>query len=389
MPFPRLCRRLRFEHVVLESVAWPYRKHIFLASLAALAACGPFAGRLTEASATTYVRSDSDRTTVISPTVHVAGRVQDRVTLNASYGMDAWTGASIDVRTAATQAIHETRHELGAGAGYEQQGATLSASYRYSTEEDYVSHGGVLGATLELAGKDATLALNAIGGLDTVGRAGDPAFEESQSSLGGRAILTQVLGADTLVQLGWEMTGVEGYQAGVYRFVALGGNGTCRSEAPLCIPERVPDERLRNALSARGRRSLGDRISVGLDYRLYFDSWGILSHTIEPDFALHIGEGGTLAIFYRYYTQDDADFYRPRYFDLGGSGGFATRDRKLSAFYTHAAGASYRHEARLDDDAVIVLGARAAVTQLRYLAFVGLSNVIALELTTSAGLEFR
>lgn len=353
-------------------------------------ACGPLAGRVTEASATTYVRTDSDRTTVISPRLHVAGEVAERVKLETTYAMDAWTGASIDVRTAATQAIHETRNELSAGAGYALDDAVLSGSYRFSTEEDYVSHGGVLGGSFDLARHDTTLALHAFGSVDTVGRAGDPTFEQRQDSLGGRATLTQVLTRADLIQLAWETLRIGGFQASVYRFVALGGDGTCASVAPFCIPEQVPDERFRHALTARGRHAFSKRLSTGLEYRLYVDSWGIASHTLQPDVAIRLGEGGTLTLRYRYYTQSEAAFYRPRYFDLEGSDGFATRDRKLSAFYAHTAGASFTHETPLDGgELALILGARAAVTQLRYLAFVGLTNVGALELTTSAGLEFR
>jgi len=352
--------------------------------------CSSFAGRLTETSAATYVRTDSDRTTVIAPRVHVAGQLDERVTLEATYTMDAWTGASIDVRTAATEAIYEERHELSAGAGYELTDVALSGSYRYSTEEDYESHGGVLGASFDLAGNDATLAVNAFGSIDAVGRAGDPTFDESQGSLGGRVTLTQVLSRAGLVQLAWETARIDGFQSSVYRFVALGGDGTCASEAPFCIPERAPDERYRSAGMLRARHALLERVSAGVQYRLYLDSWGLASHTIEPDLAVQIGERGVLTLRYRYYTQGEADFYRPRYLDAFGVDGFATRDRKLSAFYAHMAGVSYVHEAPFDGtDTVLSLGARAAITQLRYLAFVGLTEVTALEITTTAGLEFR
>lgn len=355
------------------------------------AACGQLSGRITETSAATYVRTDDDRTTVVSPRVHVAGKVEDALSLETTYTMDAWTGASIDVRTAATQAIHETRHEINAGAGYELSDVTVSGSYRYSTEDDYTSHGGVVGTALDFAGNDANVALQAFGSLDSVGRAGDPSFDESQTSLGGRATLTQALSSETTAQMAWETLRIAGFQSSVYRFVAIGGDGTCASEAPFCIPEHVPDERFRHAATVRARHALSDHVSAGVEYRAYVDSWGLSSQTLQPDLALRLTERGTLTLRYRYYTQGEADFYRPRYFDLESTGGFATRDRKLSASYAHLFGASYLYELPFDGDAdtVLVLGARGAVTRITYQAFVGLENVTALELTTLLGLEFR
>jgi hypothetical protein len=366
--------------------------------LASLGGCGGSQGtpvKTTLASAL-YVRTDNNATTVWAPRERVGARFADTAGLEATFAVDAWTSASIDIVTAATHdlrtgaphLVHEVRKEVTAGAYYEFGVATLSGGYRYSTENDYWSNGGVGNLSLDLFSKNTTLVFSGFGSSDQVGRAGDRYWREAQSSAGGRVSLTQVLDTKTLLQLSWETTRVAGYQASPYRFVAIGGAGTCKSGAPLCLPEFVPNLRYRSAAVVRARRALGDKVSIGLEYRLYFDDWGLLSHTISPDLAVLVSEHSTLSLSYRYYTQGEADFYRPRYLTVPRLG-YVTRDRELSALYTNRIGLGFTHEFHLSDSSSLTFGARVAVARFRYLAFVGLRQVDALEATALLSLDFH
>lgn len=362
-----------------------------LALLAALVTgCSRPPVRPTEATSVVYVRTDSDATTIVSPRVRVAAEVQEAVGLEASYGIDAWSGASIDVVTAATGTIRERRDEINAGARYTRDELTVSGGYRYSTEPDYWSHGATARAALDLRERTTTLALDAFGGLDEVGRAGDPWFRAPLRSAGARATWTQVLGPATLADLSWETTGLDGYQASAYRWVAIGDEATCARGALFCVREQVPDRRWRHALNLRGRHALGDSLSLGLESRLYVDSWGVRSLTAQPDVAWLLSRQGTASLRYRYYTQREADFYRRQYVDLDTTDGHVTRDRKLSPFYGQELGVSYVHEWQISTlGIVLVTGLRASVGRLRYLAFTGLHHVDVLETTGSVGVDFR
>ncbi len=306
--------------------------------------------------------------------------------------LDSWTGASIDITTAATSAVHEIRKEITAGGFYEFEDVTLAGGYRYSNENDYWSSGGVASLTIDMANNNTTLGIAGFGSKDTVGRSGDPAFKKPQSSIGGRLSLTQVLDTKSLLQLSWETTGVEGYQAGPYRFVAVGGagSGLCAGSAPFCLPETVPGRRIRSAAIGSIRRALGDHVSFGASYRFYFDDWGVLSHTVSPDLVWLVSEHGTLSLSYRYYTQDKADFYRPRY--LGGLAdvSYVTRDRELSTMYSHRIGLGYSYETDVGEEggAVLTTAFRGGVTRYVYLAFVGLKQVDALESTLLLSLDW-
>jgi hypothetical protein len=350
----------------------------------------------TTAASTLYVRADTNATTVWTPREQISTRIADTAGLEAALTIDAWTSASIDIVTAATRNlttgeqhyVSEVRKEVTAGGYYEFGNATIAGGYRYSTENDYWSHGGVGNLTLDLAEKNTTLVFTALGSKDEVGRAGDRYWRAPQSSIGGRVALTQVLDTKSLLQVSWETVRISGYQASPYRYVAIGDNGTCASLAPFCLPEVVPDERWRSAAVVRARRALGNKVSIGLEYRFYFDDWGLYSHTITPDLQWLVSDHGTLGLSYRYYTQSEADFYRPRYLS-GPALGYLTRDRELSALYSNRLGLTFTHEFHIQLHTTLMLGARLGLTRFRYLAFVGLSQVDALEATGLLSLGFR
>lgn len=350
---------------------------------AAPAGCARRPGAEVEAAQAVYVRTDSDATTVVSPRTRVAATLGDTYRVDAAYAVDIWTGASVDVVTAATRAIEEQRHEIQAGAGYESGGLAVAGSYRYSIEPDYESHGGVLRGALDLLQKNTVLSLAAFGSRDTVGRAGDPWFSALQWSLGAKAAITQVLSKRAIGEVSWETTTIQGFQSSPYRWVAVGGQGICAGGAPYCVPEHVPGERYRHAATALARYAGPAGLSFGGKYRFYFDSWGLQSHTIEPDVAVTVARDGSLSLRYRYYTQGEADFYRPRYFQLGAAD-YVTRDRKLSALHTHMLGLAYTHELSLGRS-TYSLGLQASGTYFSYLAFVGLEHVRAFELTALFG----
>lgn len=352
-----------------------------------LIGCAGHTPRVTDASTTVYLRSDTDATTILSPTVKIAG-ASGGASLAGTYVVDAWTGASVDVVTAATKAITERRDEVDATAGYTKGIVSVSANYRYSHEPDYRSHGLTVGGKAELAGKNTTVALDLLVSDDTVGRHGDPSLALPVRTLGGRASVAQVIDPKTIVEVGWQTTLIDGYQASPYRFVAIGDEGTCASRAPFCIPEQVPDKRIRNAATLRGRRALGRQLSVGLEYRFYFDDWQVLSHAVQPDLAMRLGESSTVSVRYRYTTQSEASFYRPRYFDVMDTAGYVTRDRKLSALVTNELGAQYLRTLESDDgDKILTWGFRTTLSRADYLAYVGLDHVWAIELTALVGVQ--
>lgn len=316
-----------------------------------------------EVSLANYIRTDSDRTTVVAPRLRVDYPIAEGTTVDAIYAADIWTSASIDIRTSASKIpVTEQRDEFDLSVAQTVGDGVLSAAYRNSSEPDYQSHGGSLGFSYDLASRNSTVAVGLSVSRDAVGRADWAQWQRDLVTVGGRVSFTQVIDVDTLAMVMYEPQYVSGFQASAYRRVAIGGNlancwgppepprvdgkpvidpstsGVVR--APLCTEEANPEQRLRHAFAARARRALGENMSMGVTYRLYLDDWGIVSHTVQADLVFVFVQGTHLALGYRFYVQGSADHYKPIYFQPER---FMTSDKELSALSSHRASLEFEH----------------------------------------------
>lgn len=357
-----------------------------LVSLAAIGVA-PAPGMAHELGSSLYIREDTDGTTVISPRLRVAGQATESTRLDASYTVDVWSSASIDIRTAATPRIYEQRDEVDLGASQLLDDLTLGGTYRYSKENDYESHGGSLSLSLDLADKATTLASAFSVSLDDVGRAGDPAFSRDLHTFGGRLGLTQVLDPETLLQLNYDLSYLRGFQSSAYRRVLSAPTVTCEDQFG-CREEAVPDERLRHAIALQARRSFGSSVSMGLGYRYYFDDWALSSHTVEAKLSFLPARETTLSLRYRFYVQGGADFFKPYYTDLTftDTGGYRTHDRELSPLMSHRIGLDSEQE--FEFGRMLLRGSIfAGLTHYDYDNFPGLTTVQAYEFTVALSTE--
>ena len=333
-----------------------------------------------------YVRTDSDHTTVISPRVHLKQPLagpQNR--LDITYSLDAWTSASVDVRTAATPiVVKENRHEGVVGFERERGNTAWSVAYRLSREPDYLANSVSLGAQIELAQRTITLAGRLFGALDRIGRADDATFREPLQAGGALLSAAFIPTRTTLLQLAYELRGALGYMASPYRFVAIGaGDGLCGAASSFCLPETHPRRRARHAWAIRARQALGRHLALAGSYRFYLDSWQLRAHTTALELAATPSRRTSLALEYRLHAQSGAFFYRSRYLAPGPRGYF-TRDRELSSLASHRLALQFTYTRELGRGA-LELGALAAGTRIGYDDFVGLDHVWALELSAILG----
>src|SRR5262245_4787450 len=148
-----------------------------------------------------YIRTDTDDTLVVSPRAHATAHLGDPTQVDITYAADIWTSASIDIRASASRPVSEQRNELDAALSHDFGDLTLGASYRYSIENDYTSHGASVIGSIDLADNAATLSLNLFGFRDDVGRSGSDEFSRLLTTLGGRASFTQVIDPMMFAQL--------------------------------------------------------------------------------------------------------------------------------------------------------------------------------------------
>lgn len=370
-------------------VAHPGRAGGWIAWLVALSCLVPGERvRADELGSAVYVRSDSDGTVVVSPHLRWQGQVDAATTVDAAYTVDVWSSASIDVRTSATQRprVTEQRDEIDVGVTRTLQELTLGASYRYSVENDYTSHGVVLTASQDLAQRATTLTATAALSQDAVGRAGYPQFSESLTTGNLGLSVSQVLDPSSIVQLSYDLIVVDGYQASPYRYVGIDGvtaDGACVPSSPTCQPEQLPLRRTRHALALQARRALGARASLGGSYRYYADSWALSSHTVDGRLSYLPSDPWTLQLNYRYYQQGAAEFYRAAYTSADDLR-YLTRDRELSPLDSGRVGLRIQRTWRFAGDAAereLRATLDAGRTAYSYDNFLGLDQVTAYELT--------
>jgi hypothetical protein len=300
----------------------------------------PRASRADQLSSAVYVRSDSDDTTVVAPRLHAQLPLEEATNLNFTYAVDVWTSASIDIMTSASKVpVTEQRDEIDLALDHAFDDITLSGSYRYSTEPDYLSNGGSLGLSYDFAENNATFGAGLSASSDSVGKAGDPSFDEAVGTFGGRLSFSQILSTNTVAQLIYELSRAQGYLASPYRYVAIGGPGRCTAPAglqgttdSLCVPEAAPDERLRHALALELRQALGQNLSLGVGYRFYLDDWKLKSHTVRLELGWLLDAETQLALRYRFYTQNAAEQYRAVYLVPQP---YVTTDKELSPLSSH------------------------------------------------------
>lgn len=229
-------------------------------------------------------------------------------------------------------AFDERRVEGGLGYSQRLGRYTIGATARYSTEPDYQSTFLTVRGQAELFARNLTLGLTVGGGRDDVSNAGAPdlvqRIEGRLETLLVSASVTQILGENTVGSITYDLAKLDGFQQNPYRQVVIGGT---------VVPERHPDDRVRQAVAVSLRRYL-PRTGTALigAYRLYRDDWGIVAHTPELRFVQEAGDTVEFGAGYRLHLQGPADFWRESYAMLEpGDQTYLTDDGKLADGTTH------------------------------------------------------
>ena len=269
------------------------------------------------------IYSDSDKTTVVTSVAEGSVRLKQPVIVNAHALVDAVTSASVDVISAATPRFSENRVELGTNAQIGFSHSTEgSIGYTHSGENDWQSHAIELGFSRDLAKKNAKLTISYGFTRNYVGRAHDPSFEEILDVQGAQIGLSQIIDKKTLASLAYTLSSASGYQGSPYRFVTTMDG--------IAEPESPPEHRLRHAITGRVMHMFGTANVVDVQYRLYFDDWGIASHTGELAYTRDLTKTWSLRLRVRGYRQHHASFYQETY-EMPMR--YMTVDRELSTFW--------------------------------------------------------
>lgn len=272
------------------------------------------------------IYADDDRTVVVSPHVTATGTLSTKTSLSATYTEDVVSSASLDVRTTASPRIYDRRQEVDVGVGQELAGIQLGGAFSHSREKDYLSNGGSLTLSREFAQRNFTASLRGGFMSNVVGRADDPNYGAPMTDVSADLALTQLFTAATLAQLNLTFARTDGMIASPYRKVSVDGGR-------YVLPENEPPERSRLAAAFAVKQYFGVFVAH-VDYRFYWDTFQLLSHTVDARLILDLGPVN-VRLRYRFYSQNAAYFYRSRYDRLQL---YLSSDRELSPFTSHLFG---------------------------------------------------
>jgi hypothetical protein len=320
--------------------------------------------------------------TVLHPQVDLGADLGETVSLDLGYSADVVSGAtaavySVDAISSATE-FSDTRHSGTLGLGLTGRRSSLHVTGAVGVERDYTSIAVGVSSSIDLPGKNTSLALSYTHNFDAVcdkENAMATPFERrplsveacvKEAGLFGvdrpevdgavvdtvwrdisidstQATLTQNLTPTLVAQLGLYGSIIDGFQGSPYRRVRVAG---------IEAQESVPEVRGRLAVLGRVNKYItAMRGSVGGSARGYFDTWGVNSITLEMSYHQYLGKHLLFRFRGRGYQQTSATFFKDAFFyeTEGPAGAYFTGDRELAPLRHVLAGAKLSYVAAGED----------------------------------------
>lgn len=308
-----------------------------------------------------YHLYDGDEVTIDGPSILARKNFGKNTSTYVNYYGDTVTSASIDVRTSGSKYV-ETRDEYSMGAEVLVDNSTISVGYTNSEENDYTSNTYHFGVSHNLFHDLTTVSLgfsysddevrrnqrdsdgNIIGNDPTFGINGKEPLDRRNYRLG----LTQIVTKNLIMNLGLEAVTDEGFTQNPYRVARIydplqnqNVNGVL---VPGNIQEAYPNVRTSDALAIRANYFLDYRAAIHAEYKYYTDTWGMKANMFKVEYVHPFGEQWTFDVRYRYYAQDQADFYKDVYAQSETNLLYYGRDKELSTFSDQTYGFSVHYE---------------------------------------------
>lgn len=269
----------------------------------------------------------------------------DKTSVWGNYYIDSITSATIDVITSASR-YSEERTEKSLGVDYLVDKSTLSLSYTNSEENDFSANSAHFSISQSMFGDLTTVTMGYSRGWDEIWRSTTPTsdFLEESDRHRYRLGVTQVLTKNLLAEVNLETITDEGYLNNPYRSVNYVDATDINCITVRCSePEVYPNTRTSNALGLRAKYFLPYRATLGGEYRLFSDTWGIKASMFQVDYTHPWKENWIFDFKYRYYTQTHADFYSDL-FSRESEFTYLARDKELSSFNSQAFGVGAEYE---------------------------------------------
>ncbi|MBA2543323.1 MAG: DUF3570 domain-containing protein [Deltaproteobacteria bacterium] len=280
------------------------------------------------------------------------------VTFDLSYAADAVSGATatiyqVDATSTATK-FSDLRNEGTLSLGFQGKRSRIVFTGTFGTERDYLTRQVGAAASVDLPGRNTSVALAYTHGADQICNKDNGMATPLES----RALISDdpcnksavISGTDTAGMTKWEDLTIntasltitqnlsptmnaqfaaygqiaEGFQSNPYRRVKIGSNSP---------QEHIPDTRARWSLTARLNRYLPKlKAAAHFDARFYDDTWGVVGGNVEMGYSQYLGKSLLLKFHARVYQQAAATFFKDAFFyeTESTAGEYFTGDRELA-----------------------------------------------------------
>ena len=289
-----------------------------------------------------YHSYDGGGVVISGPSILVRKKFGDSVSASVNHYVDNVSSASIDVLTSASRYTEE-RNENSLSVDILHNKSTIAVSLTSSKESDFDASTLSLGFTQDMFGDLTTVSMGFSRGDNAVGRNGDADFDEQADSRSYRLGVSQIFTKDLIVSFSLESITDEGFLNNPYRSVRYLDTSTPAPGDFVFQSEVYPRTRTSTAFSVRGRYFLERRRALSGGIRIFNDSWGIASTTLEAGYTWPYEEKWIIEASLRFYDQQKADFYSDL-FPFENAQNFLARDKELSTFRSITLGGGFSYE---------------------------------------------
>ncbi len=262
---------------------------------------------------------DTRGVTVLSPTVDLSRDFTERTSLRVNFGVDAISAASDSCVRCHRDGVNSRRQEAGLSVTRKFDDLKVTVGGAYSWENFYRATTVLTSVSRDLASGNTTVAGGFAFSVNQPNLHPTTDWEDQYAS-NGYASITQTVTKTTIVQAGYELGHISGYQNNPFLRANVSG---------IMVLGHVPDLRTRQTVTARIRQALPADTYLEADYRHYFDDWEVRSNALTVGLSHHFGPQWLLYGSYRRYEQTGAYFYQPQY---DGIPTYFTADFRLEPF---------------------------------------------------------
>ena len=264
---------------------------------------------------------DGDRILVESYYLRGGAAFSDGTAVRFQYLNDAISGASpTGALPGGTQPyyanIDDVREGILGAVAHPFGDHLLEIEYSRSEEDDYISNGLALSDTIELNQKNTALAFgfNFLDDTVEVPLLGN----RDKNSYDFFTGVSQVIDKNTVVSANLTLGYGEGYLNDPYKVVQRsevqtvpdGSGGTIDVPVTNVYRENRPDSRFRQVLQLEGRHYFEPAMgALDATLRLSHDDYGVFSQAVQLEWRQEAGEIFEIVPFFRYYNQNEADFF--------------------------------------------------------------------------------